>query len=95
MLYWLPGRVLSAMRLYYENAESGKRGDNGLTGPITVPTWITRNPKDPWAEPQSLMDKAAYTKLVKFHTLSRGGHFPALEHPDIWAQDVSEFFSSL
>lgn len=94
MIYWLPGRILSASLLYQENMEA-RRSGKVPTGPITVPTWITRNPRDPWAAPESMMDRTLFPKLVNYVTLKQGGHFPALEHPDVFAEDVSAFFSRI
>lgn len=92
MLYWLSGRVLSASRVYYETWHAPSPEMD--TGPITVPIRLARFPKDPWGPPASLVDRNVYVNL-KSAEMSKGGHFPAMEQPEIWAKDVGTFFSKL
>jgi pimeloyl-ACP methyl ester carboxylesterase len=37
----------------------------------------------------------AYTDLRRFTVMPRGGHFPALEEPDLLVNDLREFFRPL
>ena len=47
------------------------------------------------AAPKSLADTVTYTKVVRIADKPRGGHFPALEQPALWVDDVFSFFASL
>ena len=93
-LYWLTGTVLSASRIYLEN---NRRADaSQIEAPVTVPVWAMGFPKDPFTSgPKSLLDTIGYTRIVKVADKPRGGHFPALEQPTLWAEDVFTFFSGL
>ena len=85
MLYWLTGKVMSASRIYYEDVTAGRQ-----SATITVPTWFLWTPNDPFSSPpRSLWDSSnGYSNVLKISELSRGGHFPAAEQPELWAADV-------
>lgn len=91
MLYWLPGRILSAARLYYETRRAPEESLAG--GRVEVPTGYARFPAEPWSPPREMVERSY--DLVHYSEPARGGHFPALEQPEIWAREVAGFFSSL
>ncbi len=91
MLYWLPGRILSAARIYYEMSHLGS-GDY-LRGRVEVPTGYARFPAEPWSPPREVVERSY--NLVHYREMDRGGHFPALEQPELWSREVAGFFSSL
>ena len=91
MLYWLPGRILSAARLYYES--SNPLPGSRVVGRVEVPTGYTRFPAEPWAPPRNVVERTY--NLVHYSEPLHGGHFPALEQPVLWSGEVSRFFSSL
>jgi hypothetical protein len=64
-------------------------------GHIDVPTAVADYPKDllNGRPPKSLI--AFGYNLVRYTRMPRGGHFAALEQPDLFCQDVSDFFHSL
>ncbi|MFE7227780.1 epoxide hydrolase [Nocardioides sp. NPDC057577] len=81
-LYWLTRTGASAARIYYE---SHNALDPALR--VEVPSAITIYPGDvercprPWAEQR-------YRQIVRWGTPSRGGHFPSMEVPEIFVQDL-------
>ncbi|WP_330269004.1 epoxide hydrolase family protein [Streptomyces griseorubiginosus] len=93
MLYWLTGTAGSAARIYYERAHA--TGDRAArpTEPSTVPTALALFP----AEIQvPLRHKAERTEnIVRWTELGRGGHFAAMEEPDLLVDDVRAFFRQL
>ena len=91
MLYWLPGRVLSAARIYYEtlNATPGSL----MGGRVDTPTGYAHFPAEPWGPPREVAERSY--NLVHYAEPTRGGHFPALEQPEIWSEEVSGFFAAL
>jgi epoxide hydrolase len=91
MLYWLPGRILSAARLYYET--SYRPQPVGPRGRVEVPTGYSHFPAEPWGPPPEVVERTY--NLVHFTEHERGGHFPALEQPGAWSADVARFFRSL
>jgi microsomal epoxide hydrolase len=88
MIYWWTGSMASSVRLYWEH----RRAEQG-PGPgrkVTVPTAYADFPAEMIRPPRSWLERV-YT-LEHFRELPRGGHFAALEEPDLLAQDVREFF---
>jgi pimeloyl-ACP methyl ester carboxylesterase len=55
--------------------------------PTTVALFRERWPKE-WA-------KRVYGDLRRFTQMPRGGHFPAMEEPELLAEDLREFFWAL
>jgi pimeloyl-ACP methyl ester carboxylesterase len=84
MLYWLTASGASSARLYWESR--GVQRD-----PIAVPTGCSIFPKEiartsrRWAE-------RTYTDIRYWNELDRGGHFAALEQPDLFVQELRSFF---
>ncbi|MEX2581646.1 MAG: epoxide hydrolase family protein [Gemmatimonadota bacterium] len=89
MLYWLPNRVLSAARIYYETSNQPR--SVGFSGRVQVPTGYARFPAEPWAPPREVVERTY--DLVHYSEHPRGGHFPALEQSERWSREVSGFFS--
>ncbi|TQK50066.1 pimeloyl-ACP methyl ester carboxylesterase [Streptomyces sp. SLBN-118] len=88
MLYWLTGTAGSAARMYYENS-------HGLDWfPATrseVPTGVAN-----FAEDVAIRRYAEEKNtIVHWTEFDRGGHFAALEAPDLLVLDIRAFFSSL
>ncbi|MGW2287521.1 epoxide hydrolase family protein [Streptomyces phaeochromogenes] len=88
MLYWLTGTAGSAARMYYENGHSGD------WFPVTrseVPTAVANFGEDVairrWTEETNT--------VVRWTEFDRGGHFAALEVPELLTGDIREFFGSL
>jgi pimeloyl-ACP methyl ester carboxylesterase len=83
MLYWLTGTAGSSANLYYEQM-------HGATWPTpsTVPTGVVVSAEDVairrYAEPTN--------NVVHWTDLDSGGHFLALEAPDLLTADVRTFF---
>lgn len=90
MLYWWPERVLSAASIYYEMEHSGW---SFLKGRVEVPTGYARFPEEPWRPSRDMVERK--WNLVHYTEQPRGGHFAAMEQPELFAADVSAFFSSL
>lgn len=93
MLYWLTGHILSASRIYYETNQMSPETWTG--GPLTVPTGYSRFPKEPWNPPPSLTKPDWVANLKYYKEMPSGGHFPALEEPELWSEEIVSFFSTL
>lgn len=90
-VYWLTETINSSMRLYYEMYQTGREV---LTPDrVDVPTGHARHPAAvakvprPWAE--AVYDIQYWSEPV------RGGHFPALEVPDLFVSDLRRCFDTL
>jgi pimeloyl-ACP methyl ester carboxylesterase len=88
-LYWLTGTALSAARTYYE---SQHEAPPFRPARVEVPTAYAHFPGEPWAPPRSVVERGY--RLERWTELRRGGHFAALEQPELLAADVSEFLAS-
>jgi pimeloyl-ACP methyl ester carboxylesterase len=86
-VYWLTGTAGSAARIYYEGARAW-----GETPPrSSVPTGVAVFPNDVTVRPLAERDH----RVVRWTEFDRGGHFAALEAPDLLVDDVREFFRPL
>ncbi len=85
-VYWLTGTIGSSMRLYYESNGPGR-----ATPPpsVTVPTGHASFPAEIGAVPRSWAERAF--PLVHWTDMPRGGHFAALEAPDLLVADLQAF----
>ena len=83
-VYWLTGTAGSAARIYYEGARTW--GQSQPQSP--VPTAVAVFPGDTTIRPLAERDH----NVVHWAEFSRGGHFAAMEAPDLLVSDVREFF---
>jgi pimeloyl-ACP methyl ester carboxylesterase len=87
MLYWLTNTAGSAARLYYEVAHGGAGW--GKAAPSTTPTGVMVFPKDISRPIRRFAERT--NKIVHWSTFDRGGHFPAMEEPDLVLGDLRAF----
>jgi pimeloyl-ACP methyl ester carboxylesterase len=86
-LYWLTGTGASSAQLYYEvRAAAGS-----AVARSTVPTGVAIFPTDPAI--QRVVAREHH--LVHWSEYDRGGHFAAMEAPDLLVADVRAFFRRL
>jgi pimeloyl-ACP methyl ester carboxylesterase len=91
MVYWVTATAHSSARMYYEFAHGLADGTLDLFSPIEIPVGYTRFPNEimttskRWAEAQ-------FPTLNHFVEMPRGGHFAAMEVPDLFVPDVRECF---
>ncbi|KAK9812090.1 hypothetical protein WJX73_005666 [Symbiochloris irregularis] len=90
-IYWFTGTITSSMRLYYE---SGQQWASLMQGYCKVPTAIAKFPADHFSSlPRAWIEQAWNVK--HFKEFDSGGHFPALEEPDLLAEDIDRFFDQI
>ena len=89
-LYWVTGTPTSAARIYYE---SGRGQGDLLQGYIDVPTAAALFPKEIYLPPRRWAE--ARYNIVQWTEMPRGGHFAALEEPELYIEDVRKFFGSV
>ena len=89
-LYWVTGTVGSSLRIYCESRLS----DSGETPPkMKTPVGYAVFPKEVVAAPERWIEQ--YYNVVQRTEMPRGGHFAALEQPELLVQDIRLFFSKL
>lgn len=91
-VYWFTGTITSACRLYRE-ARLAARRTAAAPGRLETPTAAAIFPAE-LAIPPRRWAEAAYN-LVRWTEMPRGGHFAAMEEPDLLVDDIRAFFGSL
>jgi pimeloyl-ACP methyl ester carboxylesterase len=87
MLYWLTGTAGSSARLYYENLHAAAWGKQPSPTPVGVAVFVEDVAIRRYAEQGN--------NIVHWSEFDRGGHFAAMEAPDLLVGDVREFFRRL
>ncbi|MCW3127953.1 MAG: epoxide hydrolase [Bacteroidetes bacterium] len=92
-LYWITNTAIPSARLYWEATQVAK---GGFFDPrnVTIPVAVSVFPDEIYAAPQS-WTKQAYSKLIYFNKLSKGGHFAAWEQPQLFTEEMRAAFRSL
>jgi pimeloyl-ACP methyl ester carboxylesterase len=96
MLYWLPRTGASSARLYWESIRQVNAwiaGDNPVDT-VDVPTGCTIFPKE-IQRPSRRWAERRFTDIRHWGEPPRGGHFAALEQPDLFVSELRAFFGSL
>ncbi|MFI9584074.1 epoxide hydrolase family protein [Streptomyces sp. NPDC052236] len=88
MLYWLTGTAGSSARIYYERAHADYWGTP--PEPSATPTALADFPHDNFIPLRHIADRT--NNIVRWTRYDRGGHFPAMEQPDLLVGDVRAFF---
>ncbi|MEU9187177.1 epoxide hydrolase [Streptomyces sp. NPDC048484] len=91
MLYWLTGTAGSSARVYYERAHAV--GGGSATQPSTAPTALAVFPRDNFIPLRHNADRT--NVIVRWTEFDRGGHFAAMEEPELLVGDVRAFFRQL
>ena len=90
-LYWLTGSIGSSMRLYREAKAVPLAFAEGQRVP--APCAVARFPKEEPMPPREWVERGY--DVVRWTEMPRGGHFAAMEEPELLAEDVREFLRGL
>jgi pimeloyl-ACP methyl ester carboxylesterase len=93
MVYWLTGTAGTATWLYRGVTEQDSRG-LPLGQKVETPTGFAAFPADLLPPPPRSWIERAYN-LRRHTVMPKGGHFAALEEPDLLVEDIREFFRPL
>jgi len=88
MLYWLPNAAASSARIYWESF--GKANQDS----VTVPTGISLFPKEIFKTSERWARKR-FTNLIHFKAMDKGGHFAALEQPQVFVSELRTCFRQI
>ena len=86
-LYWLTATAGSSARLYYEAAHSGGWGPPAVSA---VPTGVAVFPRE--IAPPIRRFAELSNNIAHWSEFDRGGHFAAMEVPDLLTGDIRQFF---
>ncbi|MEI7752795.1 MAG: epoxide hydrolase family protein [Actinomycetota bacterium] len=89
-LYWVTETINSSTRLYFESQKSGRFPPFER---VEVPTACAVFPGEILRMPESWA-RNLYN-VTRFSRFDRGGHFAALEQPDLLIADIREFFRTV
>jgi pimeloyl-ACP methyl ester carboxylesterase len=91
MLYWVPETANSSCRLYYEAIHADKFPPTGFR--VNVPTGCAIFPREIIRPPRVWAERLF--NVQRWTVMPRGGHFAAMEEPELLVEDVRAFFRPL
>ena len=91
MTYWVTQTAASSMRLYWETQHVGS--EQGAPEFVGVPTGVARYPKEPIRLPRAWVERRY--NVTRWAEMPRGGHFAAMEQPELFVDDVRSFFRTV
>jgi pimeloyl-ACP methyl ester carboxylesterase len=86
-IYWLTETIGSSMRMYRANAAIPPAQ---LARRVEVPSGFALFPREISRPPRAWLERTA--NVVRVTEQPRGGHFAPFEEPELYAQDLREFF---
>ncbi|CAI8021171.1 Putative epoxide hydrolase [Geodia barretti] len=90
-LYWATNSIGSSVRLYYESQHNPWA--LGAGDRISVPCAVALFPVDLSHPPREWAERSY--NVQRWTEMPRGGHFAALEEPDLLVDDMGEFFRAI
>jgi pimeloyl-ACP methyl ester carboxylesterase len=92
MVYWVTQTITSSARLYWETMHSGALQD--APEYVAAPTGVARYPKEEILRfPRSWIESRY--NLTHWAVMPRGGHFAAMEQPELFVDDLRAFFRTV
>jgi microsomal epoxide hydrolase len=91
-LYWFTGAIGSSFWPYYARLHGSAILPAGRK--ISVPTGYAQFPREMLRPPRRVAERV-YTNIRRWSVMPRGGHFAALEQPELLAGEVQAFFRDL
>src|SRR5881398_2586934 len=88
-LSWLTNTGMSCARLYREYKGAFFNDFN-----VSIPAAVSVFPEEVYQAPRSWTERA-YTKLLHYNQLEKGGHFAAWEQPELFTNELRTGFRSL
>lgn len=85
MIYWITNTIGPSAHRYFENTHSLPQ-----LGRIDVPTGVALFPSDVLLPPREWAEKNL--NIMRWTHMPRGGHFAAMEEPELLAEDIRAFF---
>lgn len=89
-LYWVTETITSSTRIYYESRHTPASRPVRY---VEVPTAVAVFPKEIYFVPRRWAESRY--NIVRWTMMPRGGHFAALEEPELLVDDVRSFFREL
>ena len=91
MTYWVTQTITSSVRLYWERLHGdAQEQEHEFVG---VPTGVARYPKEPLRIPRPWVERRY--NVTHWADMPRGGHFAAMEQPELFVDDLRSFFRTV
>jgi pimeloyl-ACP methyl ester carboxylesterase len=90
MIYWATQTIHSSTRLYYESRL--RPLSLSRVNRVEPPVAFALFPKEIPLPPRALVERGF--NIARWTEMPRGGHFAAMEQPELLAEDLREFFRS-
>lgn len=90
-LYWVTQSIHSSTRIYNENSKNPM--EFGSIDFVVPPVAYANFPKELSRPPKAYMLKGY--NLTQWTNMSKGGHFAAMEQPELLAEDIIKFYRTL
>ncbi len=95
MIYWATGTIGTSFQPYSDVMSAGairwmKEAAKNLVGSKSVPAWFAMFPKDLSSPPREWAER--FFRVERWTEMPRGGHFAAMEQPDLLAEEIRAFF---
>ena len=91
MIYWVTETASSSAHLYYESRQ--RQLSLSLSNRVDPPVAVAVFPKEIAMPPRALAERGL--NIVRWTVMPEGGHFAAMEQPELLAKDLREFFRPL
>jgi pimeloyl-ACP methyl ester carboxylesterase len=95
MIYWVTETMPSSVRIYYESSHNNPRPASMSPFKATgkpSPMGFALFPKEINVPPRAWVERNVGKQFLHWTEMPRGGHFAALEQPELLVKDVREFF---
>jgi pimeloyl-ACP methyl ester carboxylesterase len=95
-LYWLTNTGISSARLYWDTAHEVPLRQLAFFAPsgVKIPVAVTAFPDELYQAPRSWTERA-YSNLIYYNKVDRGGHFAAWEQPQLFTSEMRAAFRTL
>jgi pimeloyl-ACP methyl ester carboxylesterase len=90
-IYWITQTITPSARLYWENQHV--RAEDGAGRRVEVPTGVACYPKEVVRFPRAWVERRY--NVTYWNDMPRGGHFAAMEQPELFVDDVRAFFRTV
>ncbi len=95
MLYWVTQSMPPSTRIYYESSHNQPRPATMTPfqgGGKSSPIGFALFPKEINVPPRAWVERSVGRAMIHWTEFPRGGHFAALEVPDLLVEDIRAFF---
>jgi epoxide hydrolase len=89
-VYWVTATINSSTRMYYESMKSKRFGTGER---VEQPVGVANFPKELYRPPRAWAETRY--NIQRWEVFDKGGHFAAMEQPDVLVHEIREFFREM